>query len=201
MRASKTVLFFVLFPRYTVDWQALGPGLDLSDQPEERPPGLPVERTEVVSNRAINPALGELSPRCPCQCRHDWAGSHGNRSRVDGNKRTDSVEPRSYLPDASVDQTDARNDWACGTASAGLHEETTTRQKTKKRLITGVAPGPCLQVFGRSTLLQTRASKPRGASRGFAVPLSTCTPKRHSVELWPLRPKRQASHAHSQMRR
>jgi hypothetical protein len=29
----------------------------------------------------------------------------GNRSPVDGHKRTDSIEPRSYLPDASVDQT------------------------------------------------------------------------------------------------
>jgi hypothetical protein len=33
-----------------------------------------------------------------------------NRSRIDAHKRTDSVEPRSYLPDASVDQTVAR-DW------------------------------------------------------------------------------------------
>jgi hypothetical protein len=32
-----------------------------------------------------------------------------NRSRVDGDKRIDSIEPRSYLPDAWVDQTEARN--------------------------------------------------------------------------------------------
>ena len=32
-----------------------------------------------------------------------------NRSRVEGDKRTDGVEPRSYFPDASVDQTEARN--------------------------------------------------------------------------------------------
>ena len=31
----------------------------------------------------------------------------GNCSRVDGDKRTVHIEPRSYSPDASVDQTDA----------------------------------------------------------------------------------------------
>src|SRR5271157_2718924 len=32
----------------------------------------------------------------------------GDCSRVDGDKRTDHIEPRSYSLDASVDQTDAR---------------------------------------------------------------------------------------------
>jgi hypothetical protein len=32
----------------------------------------------------------------------------GNRSRVDGDKRTDNLESRSYSPDASVDPTEAR---------------------------------------------------------------------------------------------
>ena len=33
----------------------------------------------------------------------------GNCSRVDGDKRTERIEPRSYSPDASVDPTEARN--------------------------------------------------------------------------------------------
>ena len=33
----------------------------------------------------------------------------GNCSRVDGDKRTERIEPRSYSPDALVDPTDARN--------------------------------------------------------------------------------------------
>jgi hypothetical protein len=31
-----------------------------------------------------------------------------SRSRVEGDKRTEDIEPRSYFPDASVDQTEAR---------------------------------------------------------------------------------------------
>ena len=33
----------------------------------------------------------------------------GNCSRVDDNKRVARIEPRSYSPDASVDQTEARS--------------------------------------------------------------------------------------------
>jgi hypothetical protein len=34
----------------------------------------------------------------------------GSRSRVEGDKCTEGIELRSYFPDASVDQTEARND-------------------------------------------------------------------------------------------
>ena len=47
----------------------------------------------------------------------------GNCSRVDGDKRAERIEPRSDSPDASVDQTEARNNWpskSCLSSQAGL---------------------------------------------------------------------------------
>jgi hypothetical protein len=43
-------------------------------------------------------------------CNGTRYGASRNRSRVEGNKCTDGIEPRSDFPGASVDPTEARND-------------------------------------------------------------------------------------------
>jgi hypothetical protein len=47
-------------------------------------------------------AVSTIPPESATQLR-------SNSSRVVGDKRTESIEPRSGLPDASVDPTDARS--------------------------------------------------------------------------------------------
>jgi hypothetical protein len=60
----------------------------------------------------INDGARQASPssRClhPARAEDTAYTVGGNCSRVDGDKRTDNVETRSYSPDASVDPTDAR---------------------------------------------------------------------------------------------
>ena len=51
-----------------------------------------------MASLSIEPGSGE-SPKLVAS----------NRSRVEGDKRTEGIEPRSYFPDASVDHTEARN--------------------------------------------------------------------------------------------
>src|SRR5208283_833712 len=69
--------------------------------------------TEHHSVSSLNDLAREASPSSrylrPARDEDTTYTVGGNCSRVDGDKRTDNIETRSYSPDASVDVTDARN--------------------------------------------------------------------------------------------
>ena len=73
----------------------------------------PSSITEHHSVSSLNDLAREASPCSrylrPARDEDTTYTVGGNCSRVDGDKRTVHVEPRSYSPDASVDVTDARS--------------------------------------------------------------------------------------------
>ena len=73
--------------------------------------GRPPLITEHHSGSSLNDLAREASPSSrylrPARDEDTTYTVGGNCSRVDGDKRTDNIETRSYSPDASVDQTEA----------------------------------------------------------------------------------------------
>ncbi len=72
--------------------------------------------TEHHSGSSLNDLAREASPSSrylrPARDEDTTYTVGGNCSRVDGDKRTDNIETRSYSPDASVDYTEARKSMA-----------------------------------------------------------------------------------------
>src|SRR5262249_9599985 len=71
--------------------------------------GSPLDRGDAPVDPEEDLAIDEATRRQAVRCPIDEVDLLGNRSRVEDDKRTEGIEPRSDLPDASVDPTEVRS--------------------------------------------------------------------------------------------
>jgi hypothetical protein len=137
--------------------------------------------TEHHSGSSLNDLAREASPSSrylrPARDEDTTYTVGGNCSRVDGDKRTDNIETRSYSPDASVDVTEAPSPKSSldlysafdgrirhGCRSQSKYHRMKARDTTNRRpqAITPTAPATCRTIWNA---VEIRLARSAGASR------------------------------------